>query len=312
MPPLKISVLHPLPAVGGYEHTVDLLCLNFCRLTPPTTHVAAQLQEINVPLVLSEWVRLLSHHPDKAFARYICKGLHEGFRIGFQRGSVLQSARANMRSAQEHPGVIERYLHEELSRNRLLGPFLPSDGLPPLHINRFGVIPKGHITGKWRLITDLSFPPRASVNEGIDPELCSLSYVSVDEIANIVMHLGTGALMAKVDVESAYRLIPVHPHDRPLQAVEWKVRTYVDPMLPFGLRSAPKIFSAVADALEWMLRQAGVCHSRHYLDDFIILGPPGSAACQEALDTLTTLCRQLGVPLAPHRPPTIRSAQPHA
>ena len=57
----------------------------------------------------------------------------------------------------------------------MLGPFLPSDGLPPLHINRFGVIPKGHNTGKWRLITDFSFPPRASVNEGIDPELCSLS-----------------------------------------------------------------------------------------------------------------------------------------
>ena len=139
------------------------------------------------------------------------------------------------------------------------------------------------------------------MNEGIDPELCSLSYVSVDELANIVMHLGTGALMAKVDVESAYRLIPVHLYDRPLQAVEWKGRTYVDPMLPFGLQSAPKIFSAVADALEGMLRQAGVCHSRHYLDDFIVLGPLGSAACQEALDMLTTLCRWLSVPLAPHK-----------
>ena len=71
------------------------------------------------------------------------------------------------------------------------------------------------------------------MNEGIDPELCSLSYVSVDEIANIVMHLGTGALMAKVDVESAYRLIPVHSHDRPLQAVEWKGRTYADPHATF-------------------------------------------------------------------------------
>ena len=30
-----------------------------------------------------------------------------------------------------------------------------------------------------------------------------------------------GALIAKVDIELAYRLIPVHPHDRPLQAVQW-------------------------------------------------------------------------------------------
>ena len=49
-----------------------------------------------------------------------------------------------------------------------------------LHINRFGVIPKGHITGKWRLITDLSFPPSFSVNDGIDPELSYLVYSSVE------------------------------------------------------------------------------------------------------------------------------------
>ena len=42
--------------------------------------------------------------------------------------------------------------------------------------------------------------------------------------------------MAKVDIESAYRLIPVHPHDRPLQAVLWQGQIYIDPMLPFGLR----------------------------------------------------------------------------
>ena len=112
----------------NYEYTVDLLCLDFCRPTPPTSDIASQLQEINTPLVLSEWVRLLSHHPDKAFARYICKGLQEGFTVGSQRGSALQSAHANMLSAQEHPGVIEQYLHEELSHNRMLGHFLPSDG----------------------------------------------------------------------------------------------------------------------------------------------------------------------------------------
>ena len=40
----------------------------------------------------------------------------------------------------------------------------------------------------------------------------------------------------------------MHPLDRPLLAVQWKGDVYVDPMLPFGLRSAPKIFKAVADA----------------------------------------------------------------
>ena len=256
---------------------------------------------INTPLRVNEWARALLAHPDQSFARYVCSGLNEGFRIGFQRGSPLRPAGKNMQSAREHPEVVEEYLQNELSRGRMLGPFTRSDPLPPLHINRFGVIPKGHNTGKWRLITDLSFPTGASVNDGIDPVLCSLSYVSVDEIASLVLQLGVGSLMAKVDIESAYRLIPVHPLDRPLQAMEWKGKLYVDPMLPFGLQSAPKIFSAVADALNWMLEQSGVRHSRHYLDDFIVLGPAGSSECHRALDSLTSLCERLGVPLAPHK-----------
>ena len=71
--------------------------------------------------------------------------------------------------------------------------------------------------------------------------------------------------MAKNDIESAHRLIPVHPADQPLQAMEWKGQIYVDPMLPFGLRSAPKLLNVVANVLEWHLRQRGIQHIFHYL-----------------------------------------------
>ena len=101
--------------------------------------------------------------------------------------------------------------------------------------------------------------------------------------------------MAKVDIESAYRLIPVHPQDRPLQAGD---QIFVDPMLPFGLRSAPKIFNAVANGLHWHLQRSGIQHLYHYLDDFMMLGPPHSRQCQGHLDTLQYQCNRLGVPIA--------------
>ena len=72
-------------------------------------------------------------------------------------------------------------------------------------------------------------------------------------------------------------------------------------MLPFGLRSAPKTFTAVADALEWHMREKGVSHIHHYLDDFVVLGAPGSEQCTVALDTLHQECRLLGVPIAKHK-----------
>ena len=59
---------------------------------------------------------------------------------------------------------------------------------------------------------DLSFLQGLSVNDDIDPTLCSMAYVSIDEVTDLINSLGTDAMMAKVDIESAYHRIPVHPH----------------------------------------------------------------------------------------------------
>ena len=169
----------------------------------------------------------------------------------------------------------------------MLGPFRDLGGLQSVHISRFGVISKGHNTGKWRLITDVSFPPGNSVNDGIDPAICSLRYTTVEDVASVAAQLGPHTLMAKIDIESAYRLIPVHPEDRFLLSVNWRDQVYIDSMLPFGLRSAPKNFNAIADALEWCLRADGKRHVFHYLDDFVVLGAPGSDECSRAFGEAT-------------------------
>ena len=271
------------------------MCLDYAR--PGTPHRVLAVGLVATPLQASVWEVLLQDHPDKAFTHYICKGIQEGFRIGFQRSNPLRSATANMPSAAAHPEVVSRYIDNELVLGRMLGPF-PSDWAPPgLQISRFGVIPKGQEPGKWRLITDLSSPHGYSVNDGIEGAICSLTYTTVDTVADAAYRLGTGSLMGKFDVEAAYRQIPVHPQDRLLQAVQWEGNIYVDPRLPFGLRSAPKIFNAVADALQWILQQAGINCLFHYLDDFIMLGAPGTEECREAMTIVEHICKALGVPL---------------
>ena len=66
--------------------------------------------------------------------------------------------------------------------------------------------------------------------------------------------------MAKMDIKSAFRTIPVHQDDRLLLGTFWERQYYVDTVLPFGLRSAPKIFNAVADALQGIVKQNGVTY----------------------------------------------------
>ena len=83
-------------------------------------------------------------------------------------------------------------------------------------MNRLGLVPKGHQPGKWRLIVDLSFPRGYSINDGIEPSVCSFHYTSVDEACKRIVARGQGAILAKFDVEGAFCTDPVHPDDRPL------------------------------------------------------------------------------------------------
>ena len=200
-----------------------------------------------------------------------------------------------MKSATESTDVVEEYLFTEQAAGRVVGPLAP-ENVPFVQISPFGVIPKSE-PGKWHLIVDLSSPEGKSVNDGICKELCSLSYVRVDDIVPVIQRLGQGTLLAKLDVQAAYRTVPVHPDDRHLLGMVWKGRIYIDTTLLFGLRFAPKIFNSVADALEWVMQARGVRNVAHYLDDY----SPRSMECAEDLEKALTVCRELGVPVASHK-----------
>ena len=260
------------------------------------------MEQVTTPLHLSTWEELLQGHPDKALAGYILRGIRDGFRIGFDPSRcALKSRPGNMPSADEHPEIVSEHLEGELQHGRLAE---LDEGIAKavgVHISPFGVIPKKSRPNKWRLILDLSSPGGNSINDGISKELASLSYVSVDEVVVRVLQLGRGALMAKMDIKQAYRNIPVHPSDRRLLGMRWKGKTFVDMALPFGLRSAPLIFSAVADALAWIMQQQGVGWVAHYVDDFITVGTPDSGECARYVDIMHKVCEDTAMPVEPEK-----------
>ena len=149
------------------------------------------------------------------------------------------------------------------------------------------------------MIVDLSCLPGSSVNDGIDPSLLSICYASVNNAVEIIRSLGQGTLLTKFDLKDAYRIIPVHPSDHHRLGIMWEGATYGDRYLPFGLQSAPKIFSAFSDALAWIFGCAGLVGEVHYLDDFF-LEPPGSPGFF-VTKMVSSLCISLGVPLATHK-----------
>ena len=71
-------------------------------------------------------------------------------------------------------------------------------------------------------------------------------------------------------------------------------------MLPFGLRSAPKIFSTIADAIQWILHQKGIRNIIHYLDDYIIVAKEKDEADYQKSQLVASFS-ELGVPIEPSK-----------
>ncbi len=156
------------------------------------------MRGIRSPLVPGEWKRQLKAHPDARYRDYLLKGLEQGFRIGFKHmNCTCRGPKANMPSAWNNREVVDQYLENEVQLGRVLGPVDPCKVPVRVVINRFGVIPKPHQPGKWRLIVDLSHPRGESVNDGIKREPCSLTYPSVDQAIRSIRHQGPGAELAK-------------------------------------------------------------------------------------------------------------------
>ena len=226
---------------GKYSYTDDLLVLGSQQPRPQHPgHL--QLQHITTPLQVERWH--LDSHPDQVFVQYLLGGIRDGFRIGTSGSHGCRHAKRNLRLAYEHPEIIDAYLTCEVQLGRVICLSLAASlSLPNLQISPFGVIPKRNRPDKWRLIVDLSSPEGFSVNDELDWALCSITYSSVDDAVAIIRTLDPGALLAKLDLREAYRIVPVHPEDRPQLGVRWRNDVYIDSALPFGLRSARKKFS---------------------------------------------------------------------
>ena len=225
--------------------------------------------------------------------------LKEGFDIGY-KGPQFSLLTQNLKSASQYPIPLRDNIVSELIAKRIAGPF-SEPPLPFFRTSPIGVIPKKD-SSKFRTITDLSSPEALSVNAFIPPSESSVQFNHFDEAVKIVAKLGTGALLAKLDVKSAFRICPVREADWHLLGFSFENWFFVDLCLPFGLRSSVNRFTQLADAVLWILQNNyNILHSTNYLDDYFIAGPANSKVCHNNLRLAISVFDKLGIPLAPEK-----------
>ena len=148
------------------------------------------------------------------------------------------------------------------------------------------------------MIHHLSYPGGNSVNDFIPQQFSSVHYVTVHDAIAFIKTSPTTIFIGKVDIESAFRIIPISPLDRPLLCFQWRGLFYMDAVLPMGCSSSCSIFETFSSALEWVAKQKlGVTGMVHVVDDFLILSESFDK-CASDMDAFISLCGKLGVPLA--------------
>ena len=164
---------------------------------------------------------MLAHHPNKPEVSRLLTYLQYGHPLHYPGPRTNRSA-PNLKSVRASPKLALQKIFKEIRLGRIAGPFdSPSaTGLPFLTISPIGLIPKN--SGGFRMIHHLSYPWGRGINAFIPEAEATVQYAKFDHAISYIERAGPHAWLAKVDVKSAYRLLPIRPQDFPLLGIQVK------------------------------------------------------------------------------------------
>ena len=125
-----------------------------------------------------------------------------------------------------------------------------------------------------------------------------MQYANITSAIKIVKKIGRGCYMAKTDIKSAFRIVPLNEDQYELTGVKFDGKYYIDRNLPQGASSSCKIFETISTAIEWIARnKLNITNIIHILDDFWI-AEKSKLRCQYQLSKFKEFCEEAGIPLA--------------
>ena len=229
--------------------------------------------------------------------RFLFLGFSQGFKLHANKPTVSVFANYHQ-SVQRNPHIVSTKLSIELQAGRIAGPFVDPP-FPVFVVSPIGLVPKKE-AGAFRVIHDLSYLHNShfSINETIPTEYCSVKYETLDNVIDLVLQCGRNSLIAKADVQSAFRLLPISPSEYCLLGFQHQNNYYYDKRLPMGASTSCATFEELSKALQWILQtRLGVTHVSHILDDFIFISSANSSQCQASLAIFLQLAEQLHIPI---------------
>lgn len=205
-----------------------------------------------MPVKVEKMLPFLNRYPDTAMVELLEAGFREGFCIPSEVREIPPVS-GNLHSTLLHQEVVSAEVFKEVALGCIAGPF-PVSPLGGLVVSPLGVVPKKELR-QFGMIHHLSYPKGGSVNDGINPQVCEVTYTSFDAAIAWVWKYGQGSPMAKSDFESAFWLLPVHPQSFHLLRCCWQGSYFVDHCLLMGCSVSCALFEIFNSFLEWAVRE---------------------------------------------------------
>ena len=235
------------------------------------------------------WESELCWDQDKEF---LLSGIKNGFRITDNTllpvGDTYVEVKNHKSSLGDHKDQVEKELLQQIQEGYYV---LASER--PLITSPLGAIEKPG-SNDIRIIHDGSMKVGHAMNDYATPD--SVKYESLQNALDLAKQ---GYYLAKVDLKSAYRSVPIHKECYPMTGLKWHFAgdlepTYMfDTRLPFGSRLGPGVFSRLSQAVKRMMGRRGYKCLVVYLDDFFIAAKDYKT-CRQVMQELIILLRNLG------------------
>ena len=134
---------------------------------------------------------------------YLVAGLRYGFGLHYQGPRCFRLSK-NLLSALQNPVMVSNKLEKEIDAHRIAGPFVY-----PLLIEVLNIKKNTVNLGSYIIYLFL----KKSINDHIPDTFCTVQYATLDDAVRIIVSHGKGCLLAKTDVESTFRVVPVRKED---------------------------------------------------------------------------------------------------
>jgi len=216
----------------------------------------------------------------------------------YQKEYLPPAAVPNAKTAYEHGQMLTDKIATWIEDKYVAGPF----DQPPFPGFRSNTLMAIDRNDKIRPVINMSGPKDNSFNSNMDSlKIEKVKMSTAKTFGFSLRESGKNATLSKFDLKDAFKLIPARKNDWKLQGFKWLNKYFFETQMIFGAVPSVSNFDRLGNTLVELAKSHADLKNlqvHRTLDDIPIVSHEGSGFTEKLSDSVITICKEAGVPLA--------------